>query len=143
MRKYFIILLLSFVIEIGMAKTALHYTLNITAPQTHYASVQIEVTDADKDSLTFSMPIWTPGSYLVREFGKSVENVRISVDGKPASFEHFSKNQWRVNQTKGKHVTFQYDVYAYEFSVRTSYHLGVPAPPKSTPPIDLSYPHCG
>jgi predicted metalloprotease with PDZ domain len=121
MRKYFIILLLSFVIEIGMAKTALHYTLNITAPQTHYASVQIEVTDAEKDSLTFSMPVWTPGSYFVREFGKSVENVRISVDGKPASFEHFSKNQWRVNQTKGKHVTFQYDVYAYEFSVRTSF----------------------
>ena len=121
MRKYFMILLLSFVTEIGMAKTALHYTLTITAPQTHYASVQIEVTDADKDSLTFSMPVWTPGSYLVREFGKSVENVRITVDGKPASFEHISKNQWLVNQTKGKHVIFQYDVYAYEFSVRTSF----------------------
>ena len=121
MRKYFMILLLSFVTEIGMAKTALHYTLTITAPQTHYASVQIEVLDVDKDSLTFSMPVWTPGSYLVREFGKSVENVRITVDGKPASFSHISKNQWRVNQTKGKHVTFQYDVYAYEFSVRTSF----------------------
>lgn len=121
MRKYFIILLLSFVTELGMAKTTLTYELTITAPQTHYASVEVALSSVEYDSITFSMPVWTPGSYLVREFGKSVENMLLEVNGKSAALQHISKNQWRVNGVKGKNLMLRYDVYAFEFSVRTSF----------------------
>src|SRR3974377_149318 len=42
-------------------------------PWTHYFDVAISVTGMAQDQMTFVMPVWTPGSYLVREFARNVE----------------------------------------------------------------------
>ncbi|WP_291722364.1 M61 family metallopeptidase [Bernardetia sp.] len=101
----------------GFAQT-IHYKISFPAPQTHYAKVEIEVNDIpkDKESLDFVMPVWAPGSYLIREFAKGVESVTSD-----ASITKTSKNVWRV-ETKGKSsVKLMYDVYGFEHSVRTSF----------------------
>jgi predicted metalloprotease with PDZ domain len=67
------------------------------------------------------MPVWTPGSYLIREFEKSVESVEANFGSKSALVEHIDKNTWRIATKNKKFLEFSYAVYANEISVRTSF----------------------
>lgn len=57
-----------------MSKEVL-YTLSFKKPYTHYCEVEIFIRGVTEDTLTIAMPVWTPGSYLIREFSKNVEGV--------------------------------------------------------------------
>jgi predicted metalloprotease with PDZ domain len=100
------------------------YQLDIHFPNhsQHMVDVELRFLQNEKQAATLSMPVWTPGSYLVREFAKSVEGLQWSIDGthwekaaKPA------KHSWSIPAPKGSHVQVRYQVYARELSVRTSY----------------------
>ena len=51
-------------------------------PHTHYFEVKMNVSNYEKDYFDIQMPVWAPGSYLVREFAKSVEDVNASFNKK-------------------------------------------------------------
>jgi predicted metalloprotease with PDZ domain len=67
------------------------------------------------------MPVWAPGSYLVREFARNVEGFSATAGGKPLTVEKVNKNTWRVAHSGQKDFTVRYRVYANELSVRTSF----------------------
>ncbi|OKL41800.1 peptidase M61 [Pontibacter flavimaris] len=91
-------------------------------PHTHYFEVEAELSGARKKYIDFTMPVWAPGSYLVREFAKNVESFEATDGtGKALRSEKIDKNTWRVYSNKASVVRAKYDVYAYEMSVRTSY----------------------
>ncbi|MDG1347012.1 MAG: hypothetical protein P8P77_05295 [Crocinitomicaceae bacterium] len=100
----------------------IQYKLRMDAPQTHYFQVEMELTDFDDDELKIKMPVWAPGSYLVREFSKNVDLV-VALDkkGDKLPVEKSSKNTWVIKKGKEKKVTVKYEVYAFELSVRTSF----------------------
>ena len=70
---------------------------------------------------TFSMPVWIPGSYLVREFSKQVQALAATQGGKKIAISQLSKNTWRLANTSTKPITVSYQVYAFDASVRTAY----------------------
>jgi predicted metalloprotease with PDZ domain len=79
---YLLILLLSLVSLVSPAFAAdLRYTLEMPEPHTHYFQVSAELEGAKKKYIDFTMPVWAPGSYLVREFAKNVEGF-TATDGK-------------------------------------------------------------
>jgi predicted metalloprotease with PDZ domain len=102
------------------AQNMLNYTIEIIKPETHYAKVKIS-TKAQDDQLHFVMPSWTPGSYLMREFAKSVDRVKAKINDIEIPVTKTDKGTWQVTGVKGKKVDFEYDVYAFELSVRTSF----------------------
>ena len=100
---------------------SVHYKVDLPTPSNHYAKVQMTF-EVEKDAVfQVGMPVWTPGSYLVREFSKSVESVSASIDGKRLNVKKSRKNIWDI-ESKGKGViTVSYLVYCFEFSARTSF----------------------
>ncbi len=97
-------------------------------PETHYFEVKLRVSDfrnlvPDPGFLSVKMPVWTPGSYLVREFSKNIPEVSATFPEaqRPAKVEKVSKNEWRINTEGIAEVEIVYKVYAFEFSVNTSY----------------------
>ncbi len=98
------------------------YKLKMEAPQNHYFQVEMELTDFKESELSIKMPVWAPGSYLVREFAKNVDLV-VALDDKNKKLpvEKSSKNTWVVKKGNSKKVTIKYEVYAFELSVRTSF----------------------
>lgn len=98
------------------------YKLRMDQPQTHYFQVEMELTDFSEKTLNVKMPVWAPGSYLVREFSKNVDLV-TAYDGKDQKLpvEKSSKNTWVIQKGDAKKVTVKYEVYAFELSVRTSF----------------------
>lgn len=97
------------------------FQVSFTEPQAHYADVEMTISNIKKDELTVKMPVWAPGSYLVREFSKNVESFNVSANNAAVAFEKVAKNAWKI-KTKGKNtITITYRVYSFEVSVRTSY----------------------
>lgn len=98
------------------------YKVSFPKPETHYVQIEMEITNPKGIFTDFVMPVWTPGSYKVREFSRNVEQVSATSDGKELAIEKANKNTWRVNFKKGtSKVKFTYKVYAFEYGVRTSY----------------------
>ena len=102
--------------------STLRYTLAMPAPQTHYFEVKMELGGFPADYTDVKMPVWAPGSYLVREFSKNVEGLQArTVGGQALAVEKISKNTWRVRHPKQASFSVSYRVYAFELTVRTSF----------------------
>lgn len=100
----------------------IEYTLSFIEPQAHYVEVEMKMSNLTKKEIEVSMPVWAPGSYLVREFSKNVEGFSVTNSGgKSIDFEKVSKNSWRIFSNGHKEVIIKYRVYAFEVSVRTSF----------------------
>lgn len=102
-------------------KANIHLEVSFSEPQAHYADVKMTIDNIKKDEITVKMPVWTPGSYLVREFAKNVESFKVSSNKAPVAFEKVRKNAWKINTKGKKSVTVSYRVYSFEISVRTNF----------------------
>lgn len=111
----------SFVFQAAKAQVKISYEVSFTAPQTHYANVEMNVTGLSKTYIDIKMPVWTPGSYLIREFAKSVESVTAVAGNSALKVEKVKKNTWRIYSSNAKSVKINYSVYAFEVSVRTPF----------------------
>lgn len=104
------------------AAESIRYKLSMPEPHTHYFEVEVVLGGFKQDYVDLKMPVWAPGSYLVREFSKNVDAFdAVSAEGKSLRVEKIAKNTWRIHKTKGEDVVARYNVYAYEMSVRTSF----------------------
>ena len=109
----------------AMAQSApepIRYTLTFQAPQTHYVEVTAIVPTGRRPDVDLMMAVWTPGSYLVREYARNVEGVSaIGADGRVLDVDKSKKNHWRVSTGGAPTITLKYRVYCREMSVRTNW----------------------
>jgi predicted metalloprotease with PDZ domain len=113
------------IIVIGMmANTVLaekiSYQLTFPEAQGHYVNVTMEVKTS-KDEVVVKMPVWAPGSYLVREFARHVEGFKAKSGGTSLSFIKRDKNTWVIKNPTKSAISISYKVYAFELTVRTSF----------------------
>lgn len=105
--------------------TNIAFTVSMPRPHTHLFEIDVSIKREGlvavpaEDLLV--MPVWTPGSYLVREFERHVQDFEAKdADGKPLKWEKINKNTWRVVTNSSRDWRATYKVYANELSVRTS-----------------------
>ncbi len=100
----------------------IHYTVRFPAPQTHYLSIEAVIPVAGEATPEIFMPVWTPGSYLVREYARNMEDITVTDgSGKRLAFAKSRKNRWRVETGGAAEIHFAYKVYGREMSVRTNW----------------------
>lgn len=107
--------------SILLQAATISYEVSMPEPHTHYFNVKMDVVDYQKEYFDVQMPVWSPGSYLVREFAKGVEGLVATANNKPLKAEKINKNTWRIYAKESKNVVINYKVYAFELSVRTSF----------------------
>jgi predicted metalloprotease with PDZ domain len=100
----------------------IRYTLSFPAPHTNYFEVSAVLPTDRRPEVELLMAVWTPGSYLIREYERNVERVTATGQGGRAiPIEKSDKNRWRVTTAGAPSVTVTYRVYAREMSVRTNW----------------------
>ncbi len=92
------------------------YKLSLPEPATHYLTVEAHFPVSGESAIELFLPVWTPGSYLIREYARNIEP--ISASGR---FRKTAKNRWRIEADNGTEVVFTYRVYCREMSVRTNW----------------------
>jgi len=101
----------------------INYKLKMPNPQSHYFEVEMILEGFKDKQIEIKMPVWAPGSYLIREFSRNVNQVFAFDENKNAvKTVKTAKNTWQLqNASKGKKIIIKYEVYAFELSVRTSF----------------------
>jgi predicted metalloprotease with PDZ domain len=97
------------------------FEVSFKEPQAHYAEVEMNISGLTKEFVDVKMPVWAPGSYLVREFSRNIERFKATAGGKDLVFEKIRKNTWRIHGVKSKSIQINYGVYGNEVSVRTPF----------------------
>ena len=101
------------------------FHVSMSKPHTHMLEVEIRIKrpgtmPVPAEDLLI-MPVWTPGSYLVREFARHVQDFEVrDASGHPLQWEKIDKNTWRVVTSGAREWRASYRVYANELSVRTN-----------------------
>lgn len=113
-----IVLIMSSISE--LKAESIKYKLTFPEAQAHYVDVEMELSGFKERELELKLPVWTPGSYLVREFARHVESVQAIANNSNIKIEKTNKNTWRVNNSSSN-LKIRYRVYAFELTVRTSF----------------------
>lgn len=122
MQKSFFLLLGFIYFSMNALSTEVHYQLEMPNPNSHYFEVTMDISDLKSNETILKMPVWAPGSYLVREFAKSVNLVKVFDNkGVKIPIEKINKNSWLINTKGHSTIKVKYEVYAFELSVRTSF----------------------
>ena len=107
------------------AAPQISFTVSMARPHTHMLDVEVRIkrrpdVSAPAEELLV-MPVWTPGSYLVREFERHVQDfVATDAAGQALQWEKVNKDSWRVVTKGSGDWRATYRVYANELSVRTN-----------------------
>jgi predicted metalloprotease with PDZ domain len=99
---------------------AIAHRVSIPDAKTHFVHIETTVSDSEglPDALVLFMPVWTPGSYLVREYARHVEMLAAE---SPLLATKLRKNAWRVETQRACRLVVRYRVYANELTVRTNH----------------------
>ncbi len=101
----------------------IRFTVSVPNPHDHLLHVRMEVLGlADDDHVDLKMPVWSPGSYLIREYARHVQNVRAHADdGDTREVRQTSKASWRVGAAHASRVVVEYEVFAHDLNVRANH----------------------
>jgi predicted metalloprotease with PDZ domain len=104
----------------------IHYSVSMDEPGTHYFRVVMTLEGLQgtvpSDLVRLAMPVWTPGSYLVREFARNILELSV-VDGSDSRIEAHkdAKDSWVVDIRGNDKLVVTYRVYAFRHNTNQSY----------------------
>lgn len=101
----------------------IHYFVAMSSPESHLFEVTLTVENWQEKTLDLKMPVWTPGSYLVREYSRHLQNFTAnSTENKiNLTWEKIAKNHWLINTKNESNITIKYQIYANDLTVRTNH----------------------
>jgi predicted metalloprotease with PDZ domain len=100
--------------------TPIRYRIVAANPQAHLFEVSCTIDNPASVGQLFRLPIWAPGSYLMREFARHFVSVRAESAGLPVTVTKVAKNAWSTAPCAGS-LTLVALVYAFDTSVRAAY----------------------
>ena len=103
-----------------MKDVAVHYRVEAFNVHAHLWRITLNVAKPERLQ-TVSLPVWIPGSYMVREFSKHLQHLKAIQNGKACALEQLDKCTWRIKNSSSQPLEISYEVYAFDNSVRTAW----------------------
>jgi len=99
---------------------AVCYQVAVQSTQSHLFAITLTVAQPAARQRV-RLPVWIPGSYLVREFAQHLQHLRALQGGEPVPLKQLDKNTWQAESDPALPLTLTYEVYAFDASVRTTF----------------------
>ena len=96
------------------------YEVDFLDSHNHYLHIQAEIP-VEKNTTELMMAVWTPGSYLIREYARHIDSFSITSDEKTVPYKKTRKNRWTVDTEGCRSIRVSYRLYCNEMSVRTNW----------------------
>ena len=101
-------------------QTAVHFRVQVLDMHAHLFSVTLTIAKPAALQV-LQLPVWIPGSYLVREFAKQVMQVQAQQQGRAVLVQQTDKATWQVQADPKQSLAVHYTVHAHDASVRTAW----------------------
>jgi predicted metalloprotease with PDZ domain len=100
--------------------TALRYRVQALNHRAHLFEVTLEIPRPAR-SQKLALPVWIPGSYLVREFSQHLQHLSASQGGQALAVRQLDKHRWQVDNDGQQALSLRWEIYAFDASVRTAF----------------------
>lgn len=98
------------------------YQVYFKHPEAHYVEIEMTFSPLQAGDVELYMPVWTPGSYMVREYSRHVDQVQLQkASGASVQIDKKSKNIWSFKADEATSYKLIYRIYGFEWSVRTNH----------------------
>jgi len=99
----------------------IHYQVNVSSIAGHVFDVSLHIENPDKNGQILTLPAWIPGSYMIRDFAKNLIKISAKDDmGTNINIQKLDKQTWQA-QAVSTTLTIEYQIYAFDLSVRGAY----------------------
>ena len=99
---------------------SLHYQVEAADLHAHLFRITLTIAQPEAQQ-QLSLPVWIPGSYLVREFSKNLQRLGARQQGRAVPVHQLDKSHWQVDCVPSSALVLSYEVYAFDNSVRTAW----------------------
>ncbi|WP_370655114.1 M61 family metallopeptidase [Hydrogenophaga sp.] len=106
--------------SVPAAAPGVRYTVAVSSAHAHLFAVTLQIQQPAKNQ-RLSLPVWIPGSYLVREFSQNLQALSAWQNGEPVAVKQLDKHRWQAQAEAGEPLELRYEVYAFDASVRTAF----------------------
>jgi predicted metalloprotease with PDZ domain len=96
------------------------YAIEVLDLAGHLFRVTLTVRAPKPGGQLLALPAWIPGSYMIREFARNIVQIRAEANGKAVPLTKLDKHSWQAAPCKDE-LTVQYEVYAWDLSVRAAH----------------------
>jgi len=96
------------------------YTIFPKHPEAHLFETSCTVADPDPAGQKFALPVWIPGSYMIREFARNIVSIKAHVKGRRIKLVKLDKHTWQASACTGP-LTIVCEIYAWDLSVRAAH----------------------
>jgi predicted metalloprotease with PDZ domain len=100
---------------------SLFYQVAMSQPASHLFEVTLQISNWRSPTLDLKMPVWTPGSYLVREYARHLQDFSARSGGGELTSRKLSKNHWQIVTNNATDIKVSYRIYANDLTVRTNH----------------------
>lgn len=98
----------------------IHYRIEVHDAHSHRFVVSLNLP-RPLPQQRLSLPVWIPGSYMVREFARHLSPITATQSGRPLPVRPIDKCTWTLDNTNEDPITLTYEVYAFDTSVRAAF----------------------
>ena len=100
----------------------LTYFVTIDEPHLHLLKVEMAISEITDNEIILTMPAWTPGSYLIRDFARNVRSLSAhSSDGRILEARKKDKSSWKISTAGSTELRISYQVFCEELSIRSTH----------------------
>ena len=103
-----------------MPVAALRYHVQVLDLHAHLFGVTLTIAHPAAQQRV-RLPVWIPGSYLVREFSKNLQRLQAQQGGQPIALEQIDKCSWQAACLTDQPLHLSYEIYTFDASVRTAW----------------------
>jgi predicted metalloprotease with PDZ domain len=96
------------------------FTISVDDPNVHSFSISVRIPNPAPQQ-RLSLPVWIPGSYLVREFARHVSAIGAEQGALQVPLQQLDKATWVASCTGRGALVVSYRVYAFDTSVRAAF----------------------
>ncbi len=93
------------------------FQLSVLDAAAHLFAVECRVA-VPAGPLSWSLPDWIPGSYMIRDFARHVVSMKGSINEQSLTVRKAGKSEWQAQAPEGGELVLCYQVYAWDLSVR-------------------------
>lgn len=109
----------------GPDSPQLAYQVAMPNPTSHLFEVTLQIRGWSQglgDRVDLKMPVWTPGSYLVREYARHLQDFQATTaGGDRVEWRKVAKNHWQIEPQDHSELVITYKIFANELTVRTNH----------------------
>ncbi|MGL5059410.1 MAG: M61 family metallopeptidase [Microcoleus sp.] len=107
--------------SVQLNAATIEYAVAMPNPESHLFEVTLYVRGWSAPVLDLKMPVWTPGSYLVREYAKHLQDFSARAGERALSWRKMGKNHWQLDTDAVAEIAVHYRIFANELTVRTNH----------------------